>query len=607
MPQQRRHTIEGAALFAFALSMALLSAGCGDESTRGADAGSSAVSGAPVDGESAPAGSQITEPRLAGPTPPPDAHAQDPRPSAAFTALPLEEWPIGVARHRADFRAFGRLDGGLGFLGRDVNGALVAVTAKHFLSSDAGLGGDAEVPYLGQLVKSWELVGAPNTAATARVGAPARAGLDAAGCDVLVLAAELIADVAPPCEPLTLATRVPRLGEELFVASLEPGALWRRTSAARYGDGAYLWFELPRDTTLADVRGAAVLDARGFAIAVATERLEPDGADATTAWFGAQLLRPILLSPRPLEGIPLRFDAPGFECIELDPTGALVFLGSPMLGGARVSAWPNGALLVGETLPKGQGAGAFTDSGLLVTAGRGGAFSRIDPRSGATLTSGRVASSLLTRVLVVDERRAVLGTSLARGAFLVDVTNGTEIERLDVWCSAAALSPMRTAAAFGGENGVLECVRVDPQGTGSWLGERRTFTGHVGELTALAFSADGRRLASGDADGVFGVYDVASGARMWTCADAIGDVNALVFDGDQLVVATGSIEDVGDERLAVASFVRVFDAATGDELARSHEHETPVLALVPESRVAGAPRRLVGLTIGSDHFRWSLP
>ena len=596
MHERRRHTIEGAAALTAAALAALLAFGCADEARNGPNGAAARAS---------------DEPRRAGPTPPPDAHAQDPRPSAPFSSTPLEAWPIGVARHRADFRAFGRLDGGLGFLGRDLNGALVAVTAKHFITSAAGLSGDTEVPYLTQLVKSWELVGAASEPtseqATARVGAPARAGLDAAGCDVLVLAAQATSAGPLPCEPLTLATRVPRIAEEVLVASLDAQVRWQRTSVARYGDGAYLWFELPRATTLDDVRGAAVLDARGFALAVVTQRLEPEDAAATSASFGAQLLRPILLSPAPLEGTPLRFDAPGFECIELDHTGSLVFLGSPLLGGARVSTWPSGALLVGDALPKGQGAGAFMESGLLVTAGRGGAFALLDPRSGATIASGRVASSLLTRVLAVDERRAVLGSSITRGAFLVDVTNGTELERLDVWCGAAALSPERSWAAFGGEGGVLEVARLAPGGTGSWLGERRTFAGHTSEILALAFSSDGRRLASGDADGVFGVFDVASGTRLWTVADTIGDVNALVFDGDQLIVATGSIEDVGDERLPVASFVRVFDAATGDELARSHEHETPVLALVPESRVAGAPRRLVGITIGSDHFRWSLP
>jgi hypothetical protein len=593
MHERHRSTIERATALAAAALSALLVCGCAD------DAGS---------GTGGDAARTSDEPRRAGPTPPPDAHADDPRPSTPFLALPPERWPIGVARHRADFRAFGRLEAGLGFLGREESGRTVALTAKYFVTSAAGLAGDAEVPYLAQLVKSWELVGESSgtaPAASALVGAPARAGLDAAGCDVLVLAATLAG--AAPCEPLTLSTRVPRLGEQLFVASGDDSVRWRPTSAMRYGDGAYVWFELPRATAIDDVRGAAVLDARGFAVAVVTRREEPTDAAAANALFGAQLLRPILRSPRPLEGTPVRFDAPGFECIELDPTGSLVFLGSPMLGGARVSTWPAGALLVGDALPKGQGSGAFTAAGLLVTAGRGGAFALLDPRSGATLASGRVPTSLVTRVLVVDERRAVLGTSLARGSHLVDVTTGAELEALDVWCGAAALSPNRTLAAFGGENGVLDVVRVDPNGTGSWIAEARAFAGHEGELTALAFSADGRRLASGDADGVFCVWDVVSATRLWTCADAIGDVNALVFAGDELVVATGSIEDVDEERVPVASFVRVFDAATGDELARSHEHDTPVLALLPESRVQGAERRLIGVTIGSDHFRWSLP
>jgi hypothetical protein len=103
------------------------------------------------------------------------------------------------------------------------------------------------------------------------------------------------------------------------------------------------------------------------------------------------------------------------------------------------------------------------------------------------------------------------------------------------------------------------------------------------------------------------VFDVASGARLWRTHDAEGDVNALVFDGSHLVAATGSIEDRDGDRVAVANYVRVFDAGTGVEVARSHDHGAPVLALVPERRLDGVPPRLAGLAIGSDHFLWTLP
>jgi WD40 repeat protein len=83
-----------------------------------------------------------------------------------------------------------------------------------------------------------------------------------------------------------------------------------------------------------------------------------------------------------------------------------------------------------------------------------------------------------------------------------DLKTGKERFQIQHQGAVVAFSPDGKLLATGGQ----ECVYLWNTVTGK---QRRRFAGHGGEVTALAFTADGRRLISGSADGTGLVWDVA--------------------------------------------------------------------------------------------------
>jgi hypothetical protein len=104
----------------------------------------------------------------------------------------------------------------------------------------------------------------------------------------------------------------------------------------------------------------------------------------------------------------------------------------------------------------------------------------------------------------------------------------------------------------------------------------RTLDGHKEVVNALAFSADGERLASAGMDGNVCLWDVA-GARLERRWAAHKDgVFALALSPDGKLVATGGRE----------APIRLWDAATGREVAKleGHTKSVAVLAFSPDGK-----------------------
>src|SRR6185312_8263620 len=108
--------------------------------------------------------------------------------------------------------------------------------------------------------------------------------------------------------------------------------------------------------------------------------------------------------------------------------------------------------------------------------------------------------------------------------------------------TALAFSADGRWIASGGQD---KPIRIWEIATG---GERRILTGHTNGITALAFSPDGQQLASSSEDGTVRMWDPASGTSSATSSLGAGFAEDVVFspDGRFWVASAGAADEGGN-------------------------------------------------------------
>src|SRR5262249_24711867 len=115
--------------------------------------------------------------------------------------------------------------------------------------------------------------------------------------------------------------------------------------------------------------------------------------------------------------------------------------------------------------------------------------------------------------------------------------------------------------------------------------ERNTFHGHQLPTWALSWAPDGKRLATGAADGTVVLWDTATGQRLRTWRAHLGSVGLVQFcgGGQQLLTSPGMGAYLSDD-------AKLWDQATG-ALVRTFETVVGDVTLSPDGKLLAAGTR----------------
>jgi len=225
---------------------------------------------------------------------------------------------------------------------------------------------------------------------------------------------------------------------------------------------------------------------------------------------------------------------------------------------------------------------AFSPDGHWVASGDWDGTVRVSERETGKEVAHMIHQDKVTSVVFSHDGLFVASGSNDKTTRVWEAATGREIARIghDQAVTKVVFSPdgRWVASAEGSPYGVFQVPRLPIKGTilvsEAKTGQQVSRMSHEDEVLTLAFSPDGRWVASGSYDMSAKVWEAATGLEVARMTHA-GPVNMLAFSSDGRWIVSGSSDGTA----------RVWEPETGREIARmTHGDPVQAVAFSPDGR-----------------------